>query len=187
MTAPYMILISRKLYCDQQHKVMMKYKYSSYRKGNATDTETTKIAKETDSFHLVLSGVRVTTNIAKGLENYFSLLHPNSCTKLEVEPNILTPFQSHVVGSLVFLPLQNPHHSLTTSPGRLIGISISSIASKKQGAKTGEFNTSKKNPKQQKNTPKKPQPLAPPLKTPNQKNKQENLIKTCTKPAKSKC
>lgn len=70
----------------------MHHKYSSYRKGNATDTETTKRAKETDSLHLVLSGAQVKFNIAKGLENYFSLLHPNSCTKLEVEPNILSPF-----------------------------------------------------------------------------------------------
>lgn len=140
---------------------MMQYKYSSYRKGNATDTETTKIAKETDSFHLVLSGVQVTTNIAKGLENYFSLLHPNSCTKLEVESNILTPFQSHVVGFLVFLPLQNPHHSLKTSPGRLIGISISSIASKKQRAKTGEFTLPKKKTTK-KTHQENPSPLLPP-------------------------
>lgn len=83
---------------------MMHYKYSSYGKGNATDTETTKRAKETDSLHLVLSGAQVINNIAKGLENYFTLLHSNTCTKPEVEPNILPPFQSHVVFFLVFLP-----------------------------------------------------------------------------------
>lgn len=39
---------------------MMQYKHSSYGKGNTTDTETTKIAKETDSFHLILLGVQDT-------------------------------------------------------------------------------------------------------------------------------
>lgn len=109
---------------------MMQYKCSSYGKGNATDTETTKIAKETDTFHLILLGVQVTINIAKGLEYYFSLLHLHSCKKLEGGPNILTHFQSHIVGFLCFF-LQNPNNYLRTSPGRLIGISISNMASKK--------------------------------------------------------
>lgn len=138
---------------------MMQYKYTSYRRGTATDTETTKTAKEIDYLHLILSGVQVTTNIAKGLVNYFSLLQPNSCTKLEEEPNILTPFQSHVVGVFGVSSFQNLHNYLKTSPGMLIGISISGMASKTKGLRLVNLHFRKN---QSKSTQKNLSPSLPP-------------------------
>lgn len=188
MTAPHIILISKKLYCHEEHTVMMHYKYSSYGKGNATDTETTKRAKETDSLHLILSGAQVINNIAKGLENYFTLLHSNTCKKLEVEPNILPPFQSHVVVFLVFLPSKT---HITIKKLHLAGwlefLSPVWQAKKNKGLNWWIYISNKTKAKTHQK--KESQPLSPLQKTQTKKKptKQEHLTKTCTKPTTSKC